>query len=210
MVNSIIMSKLGITHMPFTEERRAVFLAGLRESGGSFSHACRVSSPHLDGESANPPSYTGWKALLANDPGFAAEFEETMQSVKDDIIRELHRRSVEGVAEPVFQKGERAVDFDGTPATVRKYSDSLLALRARAVLKGDYIDRKQVDVNVRVNSPGAMWTISAEDIACLDAGEKDQLKGIINKVRDHRRALAALPAPAAEQIEDADYAEVVD
>lgn len=180
-------------------------MRGLRESGGSFSHACRVSSPHLDGESANPPAYSSWKALLASDPKFAEQFEETMATIRDDIIRELHRRSVEGIAEPVFQKGERAVDFDGTPATVRKYSDSLLALRARAVLKGDYRDQKTIDLNINHRSPAAQWTISAEDLACLPNAEKEQLKSIITKVRDHRREVAKLPAPIeAEVIEEDD------
>ena len=89
-----------------------------------------------------------------------------------------------------------------------------MALRARAVLGGDYIDRKTVDVNVNLGSPAGMWTIRAEDLAALTEAQKEQLKAVMFVIRDHRRHMAKLPSPAVEltpvEVIEAEIAEEIE
>ena len=210
--------------MPVSPERKAAFLRGLRESGGSFAHACRCASPHLDEEGlSKPPAYQTWRNLLQTDIQFHSAYETVMQEVRDGIIEALHERSVRGIEVGVYGKGQRIYepvtdkngeivrDANGNPkmkpATVRKYSDQLLAMRARALLGPEYQDRREVNVNVTSGTRGH-WTISADDIVCLTAAQREQLMTIMERVRDHRKEHAALPAPGPTNVVDAEYAEV--
>ena len=64
---------------------------------------------------------------LKNSDDFRDRFEEVEEDVRDAIREEIQRRAIEGVDEPVYQKGMLV-------GHVRKYSDALLIKLAQARL----------------------------------------------------------------------------
>ena len=64
---------------------------------------------------------------LKNDPDFRETFEDMEEDVRDAIREELHRRAIEGVDEPVFQRGVLV-------GHIRKYPDQILLKMAAARL----------------------------------------------------------------------------
>lgn len=65
-----------------------------------------------------------WLKRLRADPTFSALEEAALESYRDSLCREAHRRAVEGVDEPVIG----GKDKDRVVAVIRKYSDRLLEL----------------------------------------------------------------------------------
>lgn len=202
------MAHADVPQMATDRARRRAFLDALRSHGGSFAAACRASAPHLDGQSRNPPAASTWRALMARDPEFAAQVEAVLQDVRDDIEAELHRRSMEGVEVPVFQKGSQAKYADGRPAYVTKYSDSLLLARARALMPDRYGEKK--DINVSVRGGVGAWSIGLEDLVALSQPQKDNLAEIINTIRQHHRATLRLEHKGAVEVLDAEYQAVTE
>ena len=64
---------------------------------------------------------------LERDQDFWNRFEDAEEDVRDAIREELHRRAIEGVDEPVYQRGVLV-------GHVRKYSDRILLKMAAARL----------------------------------------------------------------------------
>ena len=166
----------GERQMKMTEERKDVFLAALLESGGVFSTACRVASPHSKAKGATPPCYTSWRALMARDPVFATRVAETMDHVKEAVYGEIWRRAMEGTEAPVFQKGERAVDHDGAPASIRQYDNKLLLRLAARLDPENWSETK--NVNHSVVHSGAAVMLKPSDLQALSADQTAQLKDI--------------------------------
>lgn len=127
--------------IPLSPERKAAFIAELARHGIA-NRAARAASPHS-------PSPTGCLSTFADerqrDPGFAAAWEEAIDIARAEVEHEIYRRSTEGVDEPVFGGKYR----ETIVGTVRKYSDRLLELRARALLPA-YRDAAALNVNKRV------------------------------------------------------------
>lgn len=127
--------------IPLSAERKAAFLAELARHGIA-NRAARAASPHTT-------SPTGCLSTFADerqrDPAFAAAWEEAIDTARAEVEHEIYRRSTEGVLEPVF--GGRYKET--VVGTVRKYSDRLLELRARALLPA-YRDAAALNVNKRV------------------------------------------------------------
>ncbi|TPG41221.1 hypothetical protein EAH79_08970 [Sphingomonas koreensis] len=127
--------------VPLSAERKAAFLVELSRHGIA-NRAARAASPHSD-------SPTGCLSTFADerqrDPAFAAAWAEAIGEAHAEIEHEIYRRSTEGYDEPVFggRYKEQVV------GTVRRYSDRLLELRARAVLPA-YRDAAALNVNKRV------------------------------------------------------------
>src|SRR5262249_45645027 len=69
---------------------------------------------------------------IETDPDYAATFEEARETFRDVIRDEVHRRGIEGWREPVFYKGQIVRDKKGQPVTIRKFSDRMLELLAKA------------------------------------------------------------------------------
>lgn len=78
-----------------------------------------------------------------DDPLFAMEWDDAHQHAMDTLEAEAVRRAVEGVAEPVFYKGEKI-------ETVQKYSDVLLMFLLNGGRSEKY-RRGSVDVNVKLD-----------------------------------------------------------
>ena len=85
-----------------------------------------------------------------HDEAFSFKFQQASLDADDMIRGELFRRAVQGVDEPVVSVG-KLVYHDGKPLTVKKYSDSLLALLAKARMP-EFRDKQQLDINTNVNT----------------------------------------------------------
>ena len=104
---------------------------------------------------------------LKTDEWFAEAFEEAKAEMRDAARAEIVRRAIDGV--------ERNVYFQGVLLeTVRDYSDSLLALMAKAILP-EYREQSQIDVT----TGGKPIDLSDQQIAA-------KLSAIIAAAR-HRR-----------------------
>ena len=125
--------------LPMTAERKAAFLAELARHGIA-NRAARAASP---GSAAG--AMTTFKDARERDPAFAVAWEEALETARADVEHEIYRRSTEGYEEPVF--GGRYKET--VVGTVRRYSDRLLELRARALLPA-YRDAAALNVNKRV------------------------------------------------------------
>jgi hypothetical protein len=125
--------------LPLTADRKAAFLAELCRHG-IVMRAARAASPH---------SSSGALSTFADerqrDPEFATAWDDAVEVARAEIEHEIWRRSTEGYEEPVFGGRYR----ESVVGTVRKYSDRLLELRARALLP-TYRDAAALNVNKRV------------------------------------------------------------
>lgn len=125
--------------VPLTPERKAAFLAELARHGIAV-RAARAASPQ-----SSEGAMSTFKNERQRDPAFAAAWEEALEVARAEIEHEIYRRSTEGVSEPVYGGKYK----ETVVGTVRKYSDRLLELRARAMLPA-YRDAASLNVNKRV------------------------------------------------------------
>ncbi len=191
--------------MPITVERRKVFLDALRETG-VWAHACRVASPHSPSDTSNPPCSSSFRALVRRDIEFAAAVEDAMETARANVLLEIQRRGQDGWDEKVFQKGMQAVDADGNPAVIRKYSDNLLLARARSMMPELFSEKHHHEHTVK-RAMGA-HTFVSEDIHLLDPDQRAALTDILLTIQRRRgEADSALEYQPAETI-DADFEEV--
>ena len=121
--------------MELSADRRSSFLAELARHG-IVARAARAASPH---------SSTGcvktFRDERARNAEFALAWDECMEEAKGNVESELHRRAVEGWDEPIYGGKNR----EQVVGTVRRYSDRLLELRAKALLPA-YRDKSQVEL----------------------------------------------------------------
>ena len=111
--------------------RQRIFLAALIQTGGNLVGAAKSTGIPRD-------CHYDW---MADDPVYQAEFARAWDKAIDTLEAEAARRAYEGVNEPVFHAGRRAldivVDADGNivmdngkpkakPAAINKKSDMLL------------------------------------------------------------------------------------
>jgi hypothetical protein len=125
--------------LPLTDARKAGFLAELARHG-IVTRAARSASP----QSASGAVST-FKDERERDTAFALAWDEAIDAARAEIEHEIYRRSTEGFEEPVFGGRYR----ETIVGTVRRYSDRLLELRARALLPA-YRDAAALNVNKRV------------------------------------------------------------
>jgi len=127
--------------MKLTDRRKKAFLKEL-ELHGIQTRAARAASPRA---SSRYGAIQTFKDERERDPEFARQWDEAMQAAEASIEHEIFRRAQEGWDEPIYggRHRERVV------GTVRKYSDRLLELRAKALLPA-YREISSVSVNGRV------------------------------------------------------------
>lgn len=127
--------------MELTDRRKRMFLAELARHG-ILVRAARAASPRA---STRYGAVQTFKDERERDPAFAAQWQEAVEAAKASIEHELYRRAQEGWEEPIFGGKHR----EQIVGTVRKYSDRLLELRARAMLPS-YRETQAISVNKRV------------------------------------------------------------
>lgn len=84
-----------------------------------------------------------------NDELFAELYEEAINSYRDRIEAEVHRRALVGIDKPVYQKGELV-------GYIREYSDRMLELLAKRHI-GEYSDK----LEIKQSQPGGVMVIPA-------------------------------------------------
>lgn len=75
---------------------------------------------------------------LEHDADFSVLYEQAKEHAKDIVRAEIHRRAVEGWDEPVFYKGRAT-------GSIRKFSDTLLIFRAKALMPDEYRERQAIE-----------------------------------------------------------------
>ena len=103
------------------------FLAELDRSG-MVSHAAREIGIHRQRAYEH----------RAEDPDFAARWDETIERTTDVMEREAFRRAVAGVEKPVFQGGQQV-------GNIREHSDTLLIFLLKARRPDTYRERHSVE-----------------------------------------------------------------
>jgi hypothetical protein len=127
--------------LKLTDRRKKLFLAELSRHG-ILARAGRAASPHTRAPSGALQTFVDERQ---RDPDFAARWDEAMEAARADVEHELYRRAQEGWEEPILGGKYR----EAVVGTVRRYSDRLLELRARALLPA-YRDVSAVTVGGRV------------------------------------------------------------
>lgn len=171
-----------------TPERIALFLKVYLESGGNFAEAARQCCPGAV-SNTHQPCYSSFKFLAKHNPEFKEACEVVLDEVRDAITAEIDRRGRTGWLEPVFQKGEQAVDADGKPAFIRRFDSKLLLARARALMPSEYGDRKDISITHHRGSSGAM-TVTGFDLPALSDEQKGHLADIMDTIRAAREGTA--------------------
>ncbi len=106
--------------------RQMAFLKALAELG-TISHACKAAG-------VNSNTERGWRDT--NDPWYAEQFRDALQSFRDLVEREVHVRAVEGVDEPIIGRVSTPTPMgfmteDKIIGYKKKKSDLLLIFHAK-------------------------------------------------------------------------------
>lgn len=90
-----------------TPKRLSIFVAKLAECGNvtASAQAIGISRQHA-------------YRLRDQDPKFAKEWDDALETAMDALESEAYRRAFQGTDKPVFHKGEQC-------GTIREYSDTL-------------------------------------------------------------------------------------
>lgn len=173
-----------------TAQRKQLFLEEL-ERHGVIARAARAASPHSTSKNGCLQTFYDERARNAE---FACAWDEAVAQAKGAIEHEIHRRAIEGYEEPIYggRYKEKIV------GTVRKYSDRLLELRARALLP-EYRDHRKLEIETpefakRAEEEQAL----AELMEHMDMDELGELEAILQRVSDRK----ALTMPLPRQIEE--------
>lgn len=152
--------------MRLTAQRIETFLAELARHG-LVNRAARAATPH---------AHAKWSAMKTfydrrnRDASFAEAWDQALAHACGEVEAELHRRAVEGWDEPVFQRGERV-------GTVRKYSDRLLELRAKALMPS-YREHQRLDLNADVKTDARERELR-DAIGKLPKDQRAELKDLL-------------------------------
>lgn len=133
----------------------ATFLSALA-AGGILSDACRAADV----------SYAAIRSLVKRDADFAAAFDDAMEEAQDEAERELRRRAIHGVEEPVVYQGQFTavrgpdiidadgasqpgpvlLDSDGKPRvlTINRKSDAALMFLLKGRRKKVFAERTEI------------------------------------------------------------------
>jgi hypothetical protein len=112
---------------------REQFLEALA-AGWSVRHAATLTTH----------AFQRWYELRAADEGFAEGWAQAVEQGTQMLEDEARRRAVDGVDEPIFQKGELA-------GHVRRYSDNLLMFLLRGRRPALYRESAAVELNAPIS-----------------------------------------------------------
>ncbi|HUC16966.1 MAG TPA: hypothetical protein VMA37_04670 [Acetobacteraceae bacterium] len=131
--------------MRVRKEARARFLKVLAATGNVTLAAVASELPR--------GSLYHWRE---RDRNFAAAWAEAIEAATDALEAEARRRAIEGVETTIVQGGRLVRDDEGNPLTIRRYSDSLLALLLRAHRPEKYqAEKYQAEKYRQRSAPGS-------------------------------------------------------
>lgn len=141
----------------FTPGRADMFLEAIA-TGSEDQAACDFAGITLH----------GFRERRRTDPKFKAAYQ-VARAARIEVYRaEARRRAIEGVAEPVFYRGEQV-------GYVRKFSDRMLEVLLRAEDPDSFGDRKVIEVSVQpmtgadINRALELGKRGADAVAALEA-----------------------------------------
>ena len=114
--------------MKLTPEKLTAFCAALAET-------CQVGKACKAVGISRPTAYE-WREEI---PEFAEAWARAMRTGLTVLEDEMHRRAIDGTAEPVFHQGEQC-------GTVQKYSDTLAIFLAKAHDPEKYRDNARLEL----------------------------------------------------------------
>lgn len=155
--------------MKLTPEKLTAFCAALAET-------CQVGKAAAAVGISRMTAYQ-WRK---DDPEFAERWDDAMKAGLLTLEDEMHRRAIEGVAEPVLHQGqptyltEHYTDQDGQPAvrhkrdadgqpipmTIRKCSDTLAIFLAKAHAPDKYRENSKIEMSGSL----ALTTMSDDEV----------------------------------------------
>ena len=135
--------------------KKKKFLACLK-STGNISEAARFAK-------VNRLTPYNWREA---DPAFAKAWEEALDEYADRLEKEADRRAVEGWLEPVFYEGEEC-------GHKRKFSDTLLIFRLKALRPEKYRERVETEVK-GLNITAYLGNPPADGDMKVNLGEEPQ------------------------------------
>ena len=119
----------------------------------------------------------------------------------------------DGWLDPVYMKGARVMDTDadGNPvkATIRRFSDTLLMARARALMPNRYSDKRQHSV-VHSGTVTHRAGLSMADIRALSPAERDQVEAAFTLLQGARSGEPAQLEHNPPEILDAEFETIED
>ena len=132
-----------------TRDRQAVLDA--LAQGHSITKACELAGVERRG-------VYGWRV---KEPEFAQAFDEALERGNDALRDEIRRRGVDGWDEPVFYQGEQC-------GAIRKYSDRMLELQAKARMPYEYRERVSAELTGAGGGPIRTQDVAKDEQARLE------------------------------------------
>jgi len=123
--------------------KRDAFLTAYAEVG-TVTHAADIVGVHRN-------AHYNWM----QDPEYVEKFREAERQAADVLEKEVRRRAVEGVLEPVFYQGQEC-------GTVRKYSDTLLIFATKGAMPQKYRENVSMELTGADGGPVEVEVSSAE------------------------------------------------
>lgn len=163
-------------------QRKQLFLEEL-ERHGVIARAARAASPHSTSKNGCLQTFYDERARNAE---FASAWDEAVAQAKGAIEHEIHRRAVEGYEEPIYggRYKEKIV------GTVRKYSDRLLELRARALIP-EYRDHRKLEIDSPEFAKKAQDQKALDELMShMDQDELAKLEAILRRASDRKHGKA--------------------
>ena len=199
----------GTKLVPMTEARVDKFLTVLR-STGSWGAACEATAPKGSGPRK---CYSSWRKLRLTSRQFAEDCADIQEANAESLIRSLIERGRDGIDVEIFYAGKQVFNSDGTPKTIKKYSDPLLLAALKAAFPERFGDSKRVDIHH--HKADSHWNISADDLKYLSEDQKVNLSDILETVSAgvDAKALTHQPGETLEGVAsapDAPVAQVVE
>jgi hypothetical protein len=141
--------------------KQAAFLKAYVIAGANVTAAAVVAK-------INRSTHYDW---LAHDETYPQRFEAARQAACEAVEYEIFRRGQLGYEEPIVYQGVISTDNEGAPITVRKFSDTLLIFRAKALMPERYGDKTKLEHSGGVDT-GTIKVVFDEDWCGNDAHEK--------------------------------------
>jgi hypothetical protein len=155
-----------VRRIPVTSKRKELFLRELSRHG-IYARAARAASPH-----SKTGAVYSFRDTEARDPEFAQQVQEALEQARAEVEHEIHRRSVEGIDEPVY--GTNGVVL----GTRKRYSDKLLALRAQSMMPTLYAARSVAQIEQTTTVIKARPSLGLDQ---LSPESRKQLRAILER-----------------------------
>lgn len=163
------LNKDGVGDAPEVDFERILRERGIHEPWRRFDARAQVTflkTFALTGRIAESARAAGVSKQTVHDHRkkdeiFAELYEEALDSYRDRIESEVHRRALVGLDKPVYQKGELV-------GYVREYSDRMLELLAKRHIV-EYSDK----LEIKQAQPGGVMVIPAASISDQEWEEQE-------------------------------------